>query len=85
MAWDEDAWDAYQTTATANPVLREELTAALTRLGGHQRDTALRARRMQRPPLFVIPVRGGGEDWVIMWDEADDGVPQVWYLGPSPF
>lgn len=40
---------------------------------------------MQRPPLFIIPVRGGGEDRVIMWNEAEDGVPQVWYLGPSSF
>ena len=85
LAWDDDAWDAYQATVSTNPALREALTATLQQLGRDPGDAVLRARRMQRPALFVIPVSGGVEDWVIMWNEAEDGVPQVWYLGPSPF
>lgn len=85
LAWDDDAWAAYQATTSTNPALRETLAATLYRLGRDPGDAALRTRWMQRPPLFIIPVRSGGEDWVIMWNEAEDGVPQVWYLGPSSF
>jgi len=85
LAWDDDAWDSYQGTASTNQTLHHMLTSTLTRLASHPGDGVLRARRMQRPPLFVIPVSAGGEDWVIMWNEADDGGAQVWYVGPSPF
>jgi hypothetical protein len=85
MAWDDDAWDGFCSTKTAAPGLYAQLHAVLAHLAGNPRTHDLRRRRLQDPPLFVITVTSGDDSWVLLWDLAEDGVPQVWFVGPSPF
>lgn len=85
MAWDEDAWDTFCAAKTVAPALYAQLHAVLTRLANEPGASDLRRRRLQEPPLFVVTVTSGDESWALLWNLADDGVPQVWYVGPSPF
>jgi hypothetical protein len=85
MAWDDDAWNAFRHTETTAPGLYVRLHAVLTRLASDPGAYELRRRRLQDPPLFVINVATNDESWVVLWDLADDGVPQLWFVGPSPF
>jgi hypothetical protein len=85
MAWDDDAWNAFRATETTAPALYAQLHAVLTRLANAPGAHDLRRRRLQDPPLFVITVTSGDESWALLWNLAEDGVPQLWYAGPSPF
>ena len=85
MAWDDDAWNAFRSTETTAPGLYSRLHAVLTRLASNPGAHDLRRRRLQDPPLFVITVVTDDESWVLLWDLAEDGVPQLWFIGPSPF
>ena len=85
MAWDDDAWDAFRATETTAPTLYLRLHAVLTRLAGDHGAHDLRRQRLQDPPLFVITVAADDESWAVLWNLAEDGVPRLWFVGPSPF
>ncbi len=85
MAWDDDAWNAFRATETTAPGLYRQIHAVLTRLSADPGAHDVRRRRLQDPPLFVIIVAADDESWAVLWDLAEDGVPQVWFVGPSPF
>jgi hypothetical protein len=85
MAWDDDAWNAFCSTKRTAPGLYTRLHTVLTRLASDPGAHDLRRRRLQDPPLFVIIVAPNDESWAVLWNLADDGVPQLWSVGPSPF
>jgi|SRR5580658_9717272 hypothetical protein len=85
MAWDDDAWDGFCSTKSSAPGLYAQLYAVLARVAGDPGAYDLRRRRLQDAPSFVITVTSGDESWAILWNQAEDGVPQVWFVGPSPF
>jgi hypothetical protein len=85
LAWDGDAWVAFRATKSSAPGLYARSHAALSRLAADPGAQDLRRRRLQDPPLFVVTVIADAESWAVLWNLAEDGVPQVWYVGPSPF
>ncbi|MHB1911339.1 MAG: hypothetical protein ACYCTI_04705 [Acidimicrobiales bacterium] len=84
LAWDDEAWDSFTAQAAADPARYAVLHGVLTLLATEPGDASLRRRRYQDPPLFAVTVSAGSEDWQVLWNLADDGVPQVWYVGPAP-
>lgn len=67
-------------------VRREELCARVMELLRLLRDSPgdqrVRRRRYHRHDAWGIPVRGSGEDWLILW-RADTDRIEVIYLGPD--
>jgi hypothetical protein len=84
MAWDDDARGAFVATRTAKPELYASLHRRLTELASDPSRDEFRRRRMHQPPVWLIPVAAGNDDWVILWRAAEDGVPEIWYVGASP-
>jgi hypothetical protein len=70
--------------------LRKELRAAVeTALAALEddpgQDAVRRHRFVSNPAVWGIPVRTRDDDWLILWEPADDpGVVVVRYIGPSP-
>ena len=85
MAWDDEAWGGFWSTKSSSPGLYAQLYAVLARIAGDPGAHDLRRRRLQDPSLFVITVTSGDESSAILWNQAEDGVAQVWFVGPSPF
>ena len=83
FGWDDDAWDAWRATEHSDPLLYMRLSARLRQLADDSGRADLRSRRMDRPPVWRIDVYSGDNEWTILWDLADDGVPQIWYIGPN--
>lgn len=84
MAWSHEAWDQYQATQATDAPLYAALSRALAHLAQHPSDSSLRTRRFNTPPLWAIPVRSRDQDWIVLWDLAEDQCPQVHYVGPDP-
>lgn len=45
----------------------------------------VRRRRMQSPPVWVVTISDGDEEWVLLWQALDEGDAHLVYLGPSTF
>lgn len=83
--YDGNAWSAIQALfddeqRRATLVERVDHVLDLLDAGGTDRL----ARRMQDPPVWVVPVHASGEDWAIIWGPTEGGEPYVAYAGPSP-
>lgn len=90
LAWADEAWESYLATESTDPALYQSLSRVLVLLGRSERiEPELWARRLQGPALGVpalwaVPVRTRDADWLVLWDQAEDGCPQVHYIGPDP-
>ena len=40
---------------------------------------------MQSPPVWVVTISDGDEEWVLLWQALDEGDVHLVYLGPSTF
>ena len=68
---------------------RPQLLAEVRRMLGLLEDDPTQAearRRRFQNGLWAIPVRGDGEDWVILWEPNAENPDEVVvrYLGPPP-
>lgn len=89
LAWADEAWDRYVATESADLPLYRALNRILILLAQSGNSPELRARRLQgsaapAPALWAVPVRTANADWLVLWNRADDGCPQVHYVGPDP-
>lgn len=63
--------------------LAERIEEVLDLLDVYPADVRLRRRQTQAPKLWVVLVHGSGRDFMILWDDADDGRPWVRYAGAA--
>ena len=86
--YQDEAWDSIQALFTdrarAGLADRVEQILDLRAAGGG--DARVRAGRMADPPMWMVPVHGSGQDWLLLWHpDPADGEPYIAYAGPSPF
>ena len=85
--YDAEAWNSIQALfdSSTRSELADRVDEVLDLLDAGGTDARARRHRTFRPNLWTVPIRGSGEDWIVIWhSHPETAEPYVVNAGPAP-
>lgn len=85
--YEAEAWNSIQALfdSKTRSALADRVDEVLDLLDAGGTDALARRHRTFSPNRWAVPVRGSGEDWLIVWHpDPKTAEPYVIYSGPAP-